>query len=116
MVLIKLNKGVRSSTDLLKAVLYIYCYMEGIRLSDSELTTISYIINFGMRNETMDLILKSGILNEGSLKNALSKLRKHGFLQRVNKNDVLNEKFKLKFEGEVALLLKIVNEEHRLHN
>lgn len=112
MQLIKLNKKVTSTTDLLKDALFIYCYMNRISISDSELTTLSYFITYGFNQDTIDLVIKSKILKQSSLKNTLSKFRKYGFLIRVNKNDYLNEEFKFQQNSEIGLLLRITNEKY----
>jgi hypothetical protein len=112
MQLLKINKSVDSTTDLFKEVLFIYCHMNKMKISDSELTTMAYFIAYGFKQETIDLILKSKILNPSSLKNTLSKFRKYNFLKRVNKNDFLNEEFKFLPNKEIGLLLRITNEKY----
>lgn len=104
---IKLKKEVRNKADLIKSTLFIYCYVNNIRLSDSELTIMSYFILYGIKKETIDLIIKSKLSSEDSLKNILSKLRKYGFINRVNKTDYVNDKFKINADGTIAILLKI---------
>lgn len=104
--LIKLNKKTNNKSDLLKSFLYIYCYMEDKKLSNSELTVLSYFILYGLKDDTVDLIFNSKITNPPAFKNIMSKLRKYGFITRVNKTDHLNEEFKLSVEGTIAMLLK----------
>lgn len=106
--LIKLQKTIENKAELVKSFLYVYCYMNDIKLSDSERTIMSYFILYGIKKETVELIIKSKLSNEDSLKNVMSKLRKHNFIKRVNKTDVINKEFDLNVSGNtIALVLKI---------
>lgn len=110
--LLKISKGVESTTDLFKEAMFIYCHMNKMKISDSELTALAYFIAYGFKQETIDLILKSNILTQSSLKNTFSRFRKYKFLIRINKTDYLNEDFKLHPNKEIGLLLKITNEKY----
>lgn len=106
--LIKLQKNIDNKADLIKSFLVIYCYMNDIKLSDNEKTILSYFILYGIKKETIELIIKSKLSNEDSLKNVMSKLRKHNFIKRVNKTDILNKEFDININGNMlALVLKI---------
>jgi hypothetical protein len=105
--LIKLSKKENNKSDLIKSFLYVYCYMNNISLSDTEFTILSYYILYGLKDETIELIFNSKITNESTFKNIMSKLRKNNFINRVNKTDFLNDKFKLTTDGTIAMLLKL---------
>jgi hypothetical protein len=106
--LIKLNKKVDNKIDVVKQFLGIYCKVKDIKLSDTEITVLAYFILYGIKDETINLIFSSKISNPDSFKNILSKLRKNNFISKRNKDDILNEDFKLNFDqNTIALLIKI---------
>lgn len=106
--LIKLNKRVDNKIDVVKKFIVIYCEVNDISLSKTEVLVLAYFILYGISDKTMDLIFNSKITNGASFKNILSKLRKNGFIRKNNKGDVLNEEFKIEFEQSmVGLLIKV---------
>lgn len=107
---IKIEKIAATKVDLIKDVLFLYCYMKDIKLSDSVLKTLSFIVCYGLNQGTLDLVVRSKIVGKDTIKNVLSQLRKYNFIIRVNKTDYLSEEFKdLKADKAIGLILKINN-------
>lgn len=106
--LIRLSKKAQSKTEMLKDVLFLYCFTKDIKLSDTILTSMALFIQYGLNDNTINMIINSKIVSPDSMKNVLSALRKNGFIKRVNKDDYIAEEFAaLKAEKVMALILKI---------
>jgi hypothetical protein len=107
MDLIKIKKGYTNKIGQYIIMLDVYCYMNDIVLSKTEKKILSYLIAYGCTEKTFELLRKSEMLDGGSLRNTMSKFRKHGFLKKHNKKDVLTDAFNIKLEKEFAILIKV---------
>jgi hypothetical protein len=55
--LVKVVKKTNSKIDQIKTLLSIYCLLSGIKLSQSELTLLSYFIVYGITEETKERVI-----------------------------------------------------------
>lgn len=109
MILVKLNKETKNKTDLVRNVLRIYCFVNSIKLSEAELTVLSFFIVYGLGESTKDMILKAEIIGKSSYQNVLSRLRKNGFIthKKAEQNtDELKEEFKQLNSDSIALMIR----------
>lgn len=112
MQLIKIEKKTSGKIEQAKWVLGVFCFMSDIRLSDTELTVLSYFLVYKDSPSTRERIVKSEILkSEDSLNNAVSKLKKMGLLKKdqISKEYSVNTKINFKPDSVVGLLIKIDN-------
>lgn len=111
MQLVKIVKKTNSKIDQAKTLLSVFCLLSDIRLSEAELTVLAYFLVYKISDTTKELIIKSQILNSGSLKNTISKLNRFGLIKKdpVRKAYHLNEKLQLHMDNQVGLLIKIDN-------
>jgi hypothetical protein len=87
MQLLKLNKKTGSRVEQYRKVVSIYCLLNNIVLSNSELDIMSYYICYGINDSTKELILNSNIVKSVLvLKNINSSLKKSGLLTKDYKN------------------------------
>lgn len=83
MQVIKLKKRTANGMELITLVVTMYCILSGIRINKTELQVLSYLIKYGVRKSTKDMIIRSQILNSlNSLENTMTRLRKLGLLTR----------------------------------
>jgi hypothetical protein len=109
--LIKISKKAKSKIDQAKIILSIMCLLSDIKLSDTELTTLSYFIVYGITEKTKNLILTARILKtEDSLKNAMTKFRKSGLIKKnERKEDLLAEQVRFPISDTTGILIKVDN-------
>jgi hypothetical protein len=109
--LIKIPKKSKSKIDQTKIILSILCLLSEIKLSDTELTTLSYFIVYGLTEKTKNLILTSKILKtEDSLRNAMTKFRKFGLIKKNDrKEDLLTDGITFPPTDIVGILIKVDN-------
>lgn len=89
-----------------------FCLLMGVKLSDTELTVLSYFMVYKINRRTKDLILAAGILkSEDSLKNTMSKLKKFGLLVRNidSKDYSLRKELDFNLNPVMGFLIKIDN-------
>lgn len=111
MQLVTVVKKTTTKIDQARAVLSIFCLLSDIRLSDTDLTVMSYFMVYRINDESKKLIVDSQILNSDSLQNTISRLKKFGLIKKANvgKDWHISEKLDIKLEGEVGMLIKIDN-------
>ncbi len=81
MQVIKLKKKTSNRMELVNTVLTIYCLLSNIKISKTELHVLSYLVVYGIRKSTKDMIIRSQILNSyNSLENTITRLRKLGLV------------------------------------
>jgi len=111
MQLIKINKKTNNKIEQAKALISVYCLLSSIKLSDTDITVLSYFMVYKITQGTKDLILKSRILQSvESIKNTMSKLKGVGLIKKVAINQYLvNDNLNVNLDNVVALLIKIDN-------
>lgn len=114
MQLIKINKKTNNKIEQAKTLVSVYCLLSSIKLSDTDLTVLSYFMVYKINQTTKDLILKSKILQSiDSLKNSMSKLTRVGLIKKAvindNKEYLVNDSLNVNLDSVVALLIKIDN-------
>lgn len=112
MQLIKIEKKTAGKIEQAKVALSVFCLLSDIRLSDTELTVLSYFLVYKDSDTTRDLIIKSEILRTvESLNNTISKLKKIGLLKKdtLSKNYSVNSKINFQPDSVVGLLIKVDN-------
>lgn len=114
MKLIKIDKKTNGKTEQLKLVISILCTVNGMHLSDTELSVLAYYLTYKINEKTDNLLISSKIVKDvPSLRNIKTKLRKLGFLKRTKelyKSYELNisKSFGLE-DNQISLLIKIDN-------
>lgn len=109
MNLFKFNKDCNNKIDQYSVLLDVYCYINNIKLTKTEVKALAYFIVYGLNKETVDLVIKSDILTHDSLKNSMSRFRKSGFIRKKNKDDVLEPEFDIKLDKTFAIFIKVDN-------
>lgn len=113
MKFIKITRKTNNKADQLKLIISLYCVMSDIKLSDTELTILSYFIKYKINESTKSLIFKSGLLkHEYAYRNILSKFKKLEFIIRddIKREYFVNEeKFANISDDVIGFLIKIDN-------
>lgn len=110
--LIKLQRKTSTKLEMVKKIVSIYTIMKDIKLSDTDITVLSYFIIYGINEKTKKLIVDSKLLNADSIKNTMSKLRAFDLIKKSEfrrKEDYLNEAFNFPLENIIGLMIKIDN-------
>lgn len=109
--IIKVVKKTNSKIEQAKTLLSVFCLLSDIRLSDTDLTVLSYFLVYGAKQETRDLIVKSSILNQDSLRNTVSRLNKFGLVKKslTSKEYELSEKINVQPDGKLGMFIQIDN-------
>lgn len=82
MQVIKLRKKTANNIELITLVLTMYCLLSGIKVNKTEVLILAYLVKYGMRKSTKDIIVRSQILTYNSLENTITRLRKKGLIVR----------------------------------
>src|ERR1019366_5925633 len=112
MQLIKINKKTNNKIEQAKALISVYCLLSSIKLSNTDITVLSYFMVHKINSITKDLILRSKILQSmDSVKNTMSKLKSVGLIKKsaTNKEYLINDALNVNLDSIVALLIKIDN-------
>lgn len=111
MQLIKVVKKTNSKIEQAKTFLSIFCLLSEIHLTQTELTVLAYFLVYKINDQTKDLIVKSEILNPGSLKNTISKLSKVGLIKKstTGKEYHISDKLGSAPDTKVSMLIQIDN-------
>jgi hypothetical protein len=112
MQLVKIRKKTNNKVEQAKTIIALFCLLTNIKLSDTELTVLSYFMVYKINRKTKDLILSAGILkSEDSLKNTLSKLKKFGMLVKNvdSKEYSLRKDLDFSLNPIMGVLIKIDN-------
>jgi len=109
MNLFKFSKPCSNKIDQYAVLIDVYCYINDIKLTKTEIKALAYFIVYGLKKETIDLIIKSEIFTQESLKNSMSRFRKHGFIKKRNKNDIMTDLFDIKLDKTFAIFIKVDN-------
>lgn len=110
--LIKLQRKTINKLEMIKKIVSIFCLLKDIKLSDTDITVLSYFILYGINEKTKKLIVDSKLLNHDSIKNTMSKLRSFDLIKKSEfrrKEDYLNEAFNFPLDNVVGLMIKIDN-------
>jgi len=113
MKLLKITRKTNNKQEQLRLIISLYCIMSDIKLSETELTILSYFIVNKINDSTKKLIFKSGLIShEATYKNMLSKFKKLGFIIKddIKREYFVNEeKFGNATDDVIGLLVKIDN-------
>lgn len=83
MQVIKLKKKTSNRMELVTLVLTMYCLLSNVKINRTELQVLSYLVVYGIRKSTKDMIIRSQILTSyNSLENTITRLRKMGLIVR----------------------------------
>lgn len=103
---------VDNKIDFIKQCIRLYCFNKVISISENSLTILAYLIAYGARKKTIELIKSSNFVkHEGTVDNIISSLRKKGLLI---KEDIGPDSFPegLNFnpnEPQIGYIIKIKN-------
>lgn len=109
---IKLSKTVATKLDLAKAIAGLYVCFNNIKLSDTELTMLSYFMVYGITPQCKDLIVRAEICkNLANTKPLMSNLKKIGLIYKDDLNSKMYVSKNLNFEltPTIGLFLKVDN-------
>lgn len=81
--MIEISKKTNHKTDQIELVISILCLVEGIHLSKTEITVLSYFVVHGVKDATEDMLIKSGVTKPEALRNIKTRLTKLKFLKRT---------------------------------
>lgn len=110
--LIKIQRKTNNKLDMIKKIVSVYCLLSDIKLSETDVTVLSYFILYGINERTKKLIVDSKLLNHDSIKNTMSKLRANNLIKKSEyrrKEDYLNPVFNFPLQDIVGLMIKIDN-------
>jgi hypothetical protein len=114
MKLIKIEKKTNGKTEQIKLVLSILCLINGIHLSDTELSVLSYYMVYKISEKTDDLLINSKVVKDiSALRNIRTKLKRMGFLKRTKElyksyELAMSKDFNLE-DNQISLAIKIDN-------
>lgn len=81
MQVLKLRKKTSNRMELITLVLTMYALLSNIKANKTELQVLSYLVVYGIKKSTKDMIIRSQILTSAnSLENTLTRLRKMGLI------------------------------------
>ena len=80
MQLLKIRKTTANSIELISMVITLYTILNDIKINKTEIQILSYFIRYGLTRTTKEMIVRSHILNQGSLENTITRLRKVGLI------------------------------------
>lgn len=79
----KVTKKTKTKVDQYKFLISLMCLMNNIKLSETNITVLAYLVHYGVSDETDQFIMDSGIFDDKQLlRNAKTRLFKKGFLKR----------------------------------
>jgi hypothetical protein len=106
---IKIIKKTDSKVEQIKVVIKIFCLLSGIKLSDTEVTTLAFFVVYGLTEKTKSFIIQSKILKSfSSLKNTITKLRKNSLLIKNDiEEDIINPQINITPNETVGVFIKI---------
>lgn len=110
MQLVKIKKKTNSKVEQAKTVLSVFCLLMNIKLSDTELTVLAYLMVYRINRRTKDLILNAGVMkNDDSLKSTLSRLKKFGMIVKdpITKQVHLREELNFSINDSMGVLIKV---------
>ncbi len=110
MQVIKLKKRTANGMELITLVVTMYCLLSGIRINKTELQVLSYLIRYGVKKSTKDMIVRSQILSPGSLENTFTRLRKLGLM--VYDKDglpMITSKLNFQPENKMGMIVQLEN-------
>lgn len=114
MKVIKIEKKTNGKTQHLELVISILCLLNGIHLSKTELTVLSFYVVYKINSKTDNLLISSHIVKDiASLRNIKAKLKKLGFLKRTSElyksyEVNLSKDFNID-DNDIRMLIKIDN-------
>lgn len=75
--LVKMAKTVSTKIELAKAIIFIACCFDEIKLSDTEVTVLAYYMVYGVSQQTKNLLIKAEVCkNINNIKTIMVKLKK----------------------------------------
>lgn len=115
--LLKISKSVKTKLELAKYVSIVYIDLKEIKLSDTDLTVLSYFMVYGINNETKNLIIKSEICkNINVIKGVMTKLKKNNLIYKddLNSKNYVCDDLKFTITPTVGIYIKLDtdNNEH----
>lgn len=97
---------------MIERIVSIYCLLSDIKLSPTDKKVLSYFMLHGINEKTKKLIIESKLLNNDSIKNTMSRLRKYGLINKSKyrrKEDYICKELTLSIDNVVGIMIKIDN-------
>lgn len=108
--LVKMTKSVTSKVELAKSIIEILICFNNMKLSDTEISILSYFMVYGINPSTKNLIVKSGISkNLSNIKTLMVKLKKLGLIYKddLNGKVYVNKNLNFELTPSVGVYLKV---------
>lgn len=108
--LIRIKKDILTNVDLMKHIVNIFCITKNIKLSDTDVTVMSYFMVYGINNNTKNLIINSEICkNLNVIKGVMVKLRKLGFIYKddLNGKNYVSDELKIPLNSTIGLYIQL---------
>lgn len=80
---IEITKKTKHKTEQMELVISVFCILNDVHLSKTEISVLAYYVVFGIKESTDALLINSNIINKGNLGNLKTKLKKQKFLKRT---------------------------------
>jgi hypothetical protein len=110
--LMKFQKRVETRLDLARAIIQVMLCFNNIKLSDTEVSILSYFMVYGINSNTKELIVKSQVCkNIANVKTIMVKLKKLGLIYKdeFNGKVYIVESLHFDLTPTVGIYLKIEN-------
>jgi len=97
--------------ELVTLVLTMYCLLSGIKINKTELQVLSYLVVYGIRKSTKDMIIRSQILtSHNSLENTITRLRKMGLVVRDREGaPIVKPDIAFQVENRMGVIVQLEN-------
>lgn len=111
MNLIKLEKKTGDKIEQITLIINLYLLLKGLKLSEPQITALSYFCHYGINLNTENLLYKCKIIGSKlTYHNMLCKFKKLGFIEKTTRNIyIISDEILNSIDDKIAMLIKIDN-------
>lgn len=110
MQVIKLRRKTANGMELTILVLTIYCLLKEVKITKTEVLVLAYLVRYGIKKATKDMIVRSQILTANSLENMISHLRKLGLVVKDKEGaPIVNPDIGFAPENKMGMIVQLEN-------
>lgn len=89
MQVIKMKVKTDNAMDLIIKIIKAYCLFSNIKIGKTEAIIMGYLVKYGIRRSTREMILRSQILkSQSSIENTITQLRRIGLLTKRDEGEI----------------------------